>query len=299
VTEVSCAVDCRNHLGESARWEARAGTLWWVDVPLPSALHRFVPATGRHDSWPMPEMITAVVPRSSGQDLLVASHGGVNLVDTESGRLTRILTPEQDRPFNRSNDGAADRAGRFWLGTMQNNIAPDAGAIPLVGNTGSLWRIDADRRATRMADEIGISNTICWSPDDRVMYFADTATGWIYAYDFDAASGTIANRRPFARHERGHPDGSTVDAEGYLWNCRWDGGCVIRFAPDGRVDRILEIPAERVTSCAFGGPELDTLYITTARYGLSQEDLARQPHAGSIFAARPGVRGIADALYAG
>jgi sugar lactone lactonase YvrE len=299
MTEVVVAVDCRSHVGESARWEARSGALWWVDVPMPSLLHRFYPATGRHDSWPMPEMITAVVPRRNGQGLLVASHGGVNILDLESGRLTRILTPEQDKPFNRSNDGAADPAGRFWLGTMQNNIAPDGSAIPLAGSTGALWRIEADRRVTLMASEVGIANTVCWSPDGRTMYFGDTAAGWIYAYDFDVAAGTIANRRPFARHERGHPDGSTVDAEGYVWNCRWDGGCVIRFAPDGTVDRILELPVTRVTSCAFGGPELDTLYITTARYGLGTADLARQPHAGSLFAARPGVRGVADALYAG
>jgi len=299
MTEATCVIDCRNHLGEGAYWDARGGALWWVDVPLPSMLNRLFPASGRHDSWPMPEMITALAVRENGQGLLIASHGGVNFFDPVEGRLQRILAPEQDKPFNRSNDGAADRAGRFWLGTMQNNIAPDGSGLAIVASSGSLWRIDPDRRATVMARDVGISNTVCWSPDDRTMYFADTQTGWIYAYDFDLAAGTIANRRNFARHERGHPDGSTVDADGYLWNCRWGGGCVMRFAPDGRVDRTVELPTDLVTSCAFGGPDLDTLYITTARYGLSESDRARTPHAGSLFACRPGVRGLADARFAG
>jgi sugar lactone lactonase YvrE len=123
--------------------------------------------------------------------------------------------------------------------------------------------------------------------------------GWIYAFDFDLAAGTLERRREFAQHPRGLPDGSAIDAEGFLWNCRWGGGCVIRFDPDGEVDRVVELPVDNVTSCAFGGPDLGTLYITTACTGLSEAALARTPQAGGLFACRPGVRGIADARFAG
>jgi sugar lactone lactonase YvrE len=299
MTEVNCIYDCRNQLGEGAYWNARGGAFWWVDVVPPSMLYRFAPATERIDRWPLPEMVTAVAMRENGQGLVAASHGGINLFDPATGRLQRILTLEPDKPFNRCNDGACDRAGRFWVGTMQNNIAPDGSGMRVVSNSGTLWRIDADRRVTAMLPNIGISNTVCWSPDDRTMYFADSMAGWIYAFDFDLAAGTISNGRPFARHERGDPDGSAVDAEGYLWNCRWGGGCVIRFAPDGRVDRVLAVPVANVTNCAFGGPDLDILYITTARTLMSPAELARTPQAGGLFACRPGVRGIADGRFAG
>ncbi len=299
MSEVTCVIDCRNRLGEGAHWNARGGAFWWVDVVPPSTLNRLVPATGRHDSWPMPEMISALAVRENGRGLLVASHGGINLVDPVAGRFERILTPEQDKPFNRNNDGACDRAGRFWVGTMQNNIAPDGTALRVISSSGTLWRIDPDRRVTAMVRDIYVSNTVCWSPDDRTMYFGDTMTGWIYAFDFDLAAGTLTRRREFAQHPRGLPDGSAVDAEGFLWNCRWGGGCVIRFDPDGEVDRVVELPIDNVTSCAFGGPDLDTLYITTACSGLSEAALARTPQAGGLFACRPGVRGIADARFAG
>ena len=190
-------------------------------------------------------------------------------------------------------------AGRFWLGTMQNNITPEGGGMEIVSSSGGLYRIDPDLSCHVMATDITIANTICWSPDATVMYFTDTVTGTMFAYDFDVAAGTISNKRDFARFDRGHPDGSTVDAEGYLWNARWDGGCVVRFAPDGSVDRIIEIPASLVTNCAFGGDDLSTLYITTARFGLGPEDLEATPDAGNIFSLKPGVRGMADNRFAG
>ena len=140
---------------------------------------------------------------------------------------------------------------------------------------------------------ITISNTVCWSPDGKTMYFSDTATGVIWAYDYDLDEGVITNRRDFARFERGDPDGSTVDAEGCLWNCRWDGGCVVRFTPAGKVDRVIDVPAARPTSCAFGGTGLDELYITSARYGMSPAEIAAAPRAGDLFVCRPGVRGVA------
>ena len=152
-----------------------------------------------------------------------------------------------------------------------------------------------------MESGLGISNTFAWSPDDSIMYFGDTFVG-IYAYDFDAASGVISNRRLFAKTDDeslGHGDGSTIDSEGFVWNARWDGGCLIRWAPDGTIDRTVDLPCSRVTSAIFGGEDLDVLYVTTARYDLSEADLADQPLAGGIFAIDTGTTGIAETPFAG
>ncbi|MEP5089327.1 MAG: SMP-30/gluconolactonase/LRE family protein, partial [Paracoccaceae bacterium] len=185
------------------------------------------------------------------------------------------------------------------LGTMQNNIAPDGSGMDIISASGGLYRIDRDLSCHTMVTDITISNTICWSPDNLVMYFSDTATGKIFAYDFDLAKGEISNKREFATFDRGHPDGSTVDAEGFVWNARWGGSCVVRFAPNGTVDRVVEIPAAQVTNCAFGGSDLSTLFVTTARQDLSDSDLKNTPDAGNIFSAWPGVRGIADNRFGG
>ena len=293
-----CVVDCRNHLGEGAYWDAADGLLWWVDVPMPSKLYALDPANGHVDSYEMPEMIASLCRRARRKGMLIASHGGLQFWD-ETGGLQHVLCPEPDKPFNRCNDGAADAKGRFWFGTMQNNIAPNGAPIDLVGACGTLYRLDPDLSLHPMDRDLAISNTVCWSPDQRTMYFCDTATGWISAYDFDVDAGTIANKRPFASFDRGVPDGSTVDAEGGLWNARWDGGCVVRFAPDGSVDRVVEVPCPLVTSCAFGGKDLDTLYITTARYLQDDAALAEAPQSGSLFAVKPGVRGLPDGVFAG
>ena len=297
--EAVCVLDCKNHLGEGAVWDDRDGVLWWVDVPPPSSLHRWDPASGRHDNWAMPEMIMSIAVREQG-GLLIASHHGLNTFDPAEGRLVRLLEPEADQPRNRSNDGGTDARGRFWFGTMQNNIAEDGSAVPITESSGALYRIDPDLTVTRMEGGIGISNTFAWNPDWTRFYFADTLIGWIYAYDFDLEAGTIADRQPFARiDELGYPDGSTIDAEGYLWNARWGGGCVVRFAPDGAIDRIAKLPADKVTSCTFGGPDLDTLYITTARYESTEDDRRRQPRAGGLFAVRPGIKGLPRPRFAG
>jgi sugar lactone lactonase YvrE len=296
---VACAVDSRDKLGEGAFWSAEEQCLWWLDIIMPSRLHRFTPATGKHESWPMPEMITAMARRADGS-LLVASQHGLNLFDPKDGSLKRIAAPEAGRPGNRSNDGAPDAKGRFWFGSMQNNVAPDGGDLPITESSGTLWRVDADLAATPMATGIGITNGIAWSPDSKTLYVADTLIETIYAYDFDLESGAIANRRVFSDVKGlGFADGATIDAEGYLWSARWEGSAVVRFAPDGSVDRVVPVPATRVTSCTFGGPELDTLYVTTSRQGVDAETLARYPQQGGLFALQPGVKGLKRPSFAG
>ncbi|MDP1730499.1 MAG: SMP-30/gluconolactonase/LRE family protein [Devosia sp.] len=289
---VSIAVACANVLGEGACWDAAGGRLWWVDVPLPSRLHRLDPASGAVHHHDMPEMITGIRATKDGNGLIVACHSGISRFDFSSGRLTHLLDPEPQKPYNRSNDAGTDARGRFWFGTMQNNIAPNGAGIDLVSAAGTLFRLDPDMKLTAAESGIWISNTICWSPDNRTMYFCDTASGVISAYDFDLDDGVITNKRPFAGFDRGVPDGSCVDADGCLWNARWDGGCVVRFTPDGKVDTVVELPVAKATSCAFGGPGLEDLYVTTARYGMSEGDLAAAPDSGHLFVCRPGAKGL-------
>lgn len=293
-----CVVDCRDHLGEGIFWDEKEQALYWLDVPMPSKLHRWDPESREHQVWDMPEMISSMSVREKG-GLLIASHHGLNHFDFDQEGLTRILEPEKEQPENRCNDGASDRNGRFWFGTMQNNISPEATNLPIEKNSGTLYRFDPDHSLHPMETNIGISNTLAWSPDNTIMYFTDTLTGWISAFDYEHSIGTISNRQNFAYAERGYPDGSTVDAEGYLWNCRWEGGCVIRFAPDGSIDQIVEVPVQRVTSCTFGGKNLDTLYMTTARWDMTEKEIEENPSAGGLFAVKPRVRGLPDACFGG
>ncbi len=298
-TEVECVVEAGCWLGEGPCWHGGEQALYWTDVPS-RRLHRWSAADG-HKTWDVPNMISALAPCTSG-GLIVAEVHGLSFFDTETGALTPFVAPEADKPLNRCNDGGADRQGRFWVGTMYNNLADDGSPVDMEGDTGTLWRVQPDGSYEAMVTGLGISNTLAWRADNRLFYFADTLKG-IWAFDFDPDAGSLSNRREFAMQDRadladlGHPDGSTIDAEGYLWNCRWDGGCVIRFAPDGSIDRKLEVPASRVTSAAFGGPDLDTLYITTARYGHDDAELARQPLAGAIFACKPGVKGLPQGVF--
>jgi L-arabinonolactonase len=299
VIKPECVLDSKCWLGEGPTWHAREQVLYWTDVPA-KKLHRWHPESGAHKVWPTPEIVTSIGVRRKG-GLIVASLTGIDFFDTSSGAVTRFAAPEQDKPKNRSNDGKCDRRGRFWYGTMMNNFAADMGEVPITGNTGGLYRIDPDGSVHSLEQGVGIANTFAWSPDDKTFYFADTLDA-IYAYDFDAAPGRVSNRRTFGKLDTaqyGHPDGSTIDADGFLWNARWDGGCLVRWSPDGKVDRVVKMPCRRVTSCIFGGADLDVLYITTVRYGLSDGDLAEQPLAGGIFALDPGVKGIPDGEFAG
>lgn len=301
MASAECVVDCKCWLGEGPSWNEKENALYWTDVPA-KKIFRWNPASGEQMSWDMPEMVASIAPRAQG-GLLLASATGIDFFDPDSAALQRFAAPEAERPANRSNDGKCDRQGRFWYGTMMNNFADDGSEREINAATGALYRIDADGAVQRMADNFRISNTFAWSPDNKTMYFADTPNA-LYAYDFDAETGSIDNRRIFARSsdyadDYGYPDGSTIDAEGFLWNARWGGGCLLRWAPDGSIDKVIKLPCKLVTSAIFGGPDLATLYVTTVRYGLSETELAEQPLAGGIFAVDAGVKGIPDGQFAG
>ncbi len=294
-----CVVDCKAWLGEGPLWSPGEKCLYWTDVPS-YTVHRWNPSSGETRMWKMTEMVTAMALRAGG-GMIVATTSGIDFWDPESGVRERVCEPEATMGANRSNDGKCDRTGRFWFGSMQNNLNADGTGRPIDGSTGNLYRVDPDCSFQHVESDIGISNTFAWSPDNTIMYFADTFVG-IYAYEFDIDTGTASNRRLFARTEDevlGFPDGSTIDSEGFLWNARWDGGCLVRWAPDGTIDRTIAFPCSRITNAIFGGDDLDILYVTTAHYDLTEIERSEQPLAGGIFALDTGTRGIAETPFAG
>jgi sugar lactone lactonase YvrE len=217
---------------------------------------------------------------------------GFALMDPDTPQVELIAAIEPDLPGNLMNDAKCDGSGLLWGGTVASDETPHAGA---------LYRLDADRSVTRVVDAVSCSNGLGWSLDRRLMYYIDSGEQAIDAFDFDDATGHVANRRRLVEiptHD-GIPDGMAVDAEGYLWVAIWGGGAVRRYTPEGRLDRVLEVPSTQVTSCVFGGDDLGDLYITSAAGGLSEQELARDPHSGSLFVHRPGVNGQPTESYAG
>ena len=280
-------------LSEGPRWHEEAGELLWVDI-LGAGFHRgSIAADGTLDlvaSVEFDRHVGAVAPVVGGGYVLAAGTGFL-FVDA-TGRVSELAQPEAGRTDVRMNDGACDPQGRFWAGTMAYDESPGAGA---------LYRLDLDGTWATVLTGLTISNGIGWSPDNRVMYHCDSRPGYVYAYDYDIDSGTPTNRRIHLDLTSAgyHPDGCTVDAEGFLWLAEVGSSNVGRYAPDGRRVGGITLPTPRVTSVMFGGPSLDLLFITTMRYNLSPEESARQPLAGRLFVCEPGVRGMPEPSFAG
>ncbi len=283
-------LSCRNRLGEGPIWSTGEQALYWVDIVAP-AVHRFRPAGGSHDYWPMPEHVGSLSIRAAG-GLVLALKNGFALFDPEDGRVEVIAEAEADKPDHRFNDGRCDREGRFFAGSL--TYSEDA-------PVGSLWRLDAERRATPVLDGITISNGLCWSPDGAVMYHVDTPTRAIRAFDYDQEAGLPSHPRVLVETdpEGGWPDGSITDSEGCIWNAEWDGARVVRYTPDGKVDRVVQVPARRATCAAFGGPDLKTLYITSAWDRMSEAEREEWPLSGDLFAVEVDVPGLPDPQYLG
>ena len=297
MNKVEIFQDCKNILGEGPIWSESTNTLFWLDIAMPSKLHQYSFNEENYKIYNMPEMITAMAERSNN-NILIASHYGINNFNLTEEKFKQILKLEPNKPRNRCNDGAADFKGNFWIGTMQNNIAVDGSSIDIEESSGSLYCIDKDFNVQTHEIDIGISNTFAWSPNNEKFYFCDTLKGVINSYDYDFNNKKILNKKDFAKFDRGYPDGSTVDSDGFLWNCRWGGSCVVRFDPNGNVDRVIELPVPNVTSCTFGGKDLKTLFITTARIGMTDQELHKAPLSGNLFALQTDVQGKPDFKFA-
>lgn len=256
-----------DQLGEVPVWDSLTDALWWVDI-VGRRVQRYEPASGEVRAWAAPDLVSGAVPRKDG-GLVVALREGLHRLNLGSGLFEPWITPERDAR-NRSNEFACDRWGRLWLGTMWNNIGPHGEDRPVEQSTGAVYCVESDGRCTRVLSDIGITNTFVWSPDGARMVTADTKAGVLWSFAADAERPVLSDRRVLVEPGviPGHPDGSAMDEEGCLWNARWGAGRLARITPEGRVDRTLELPCEQPSSCAFGGADGRTLYVTSARQGI-------------------------------
>ncbi len=282
---VVLALDARADLAETPVWDIHRQMLFWVDIER-GQIHRYDPSTGNDVTFGCGQMVGSIGLRKDGS-LIAALHHGFYFIDIHTGRMTPIEDPEQDLPTNRFNDGQVDPAGRFWAGTM--------GLTRPRRPVGSLYVLDLDRSVRKIASGAKTSNGMAWSLDQKTMYYIDTHNRAVEAFSYDAPRGEISERRVIVRipEQEGRPDGMAIDSEGMLWVAHYGGWRVCRYDPEsGSKLAQIKLPAENVTSCAFGGADLKTLYITTASGGLSLEALEQQPNAGGIFSVELEVAGL-------
>jgi len=287
IGEPFCVAPTGDVCGEGAVWHASHKAVYWNDINR-FLIHRFTPANRCVRTWFFDEPVTALTLTDQPGVLAVVLGSSVILWEPDTDVRHDPIFLLEGWPKVRLNDARVDPRGALWMGSMRNNVNSDGSAGAAGGQDGALFRLDPDGKVTIWRQEIGISNTLAWSPDCRHFYFGDTLANVIREYDYDPVTGAIANERPFLEgFARGLPDGSTVDAEGYLWNCRFFGGCIVRVAPDGKIDRVVEMPVKNITTCTFGGPDRKTLYVTTAKI----EAPAGDRLAGGLFAMVTDVAG--------
>ncbi len=278
-----CVVPAGDWTGEGAVWHAAEKAVYWVDIGR-FLIHRFDPATRNVRNWFFAEPVTTLGLTDRPDTLVVSTASRVILWQPANDARADFADPEHGRQGVRFNDGRPDPAGNFWVGTMHFGKDVPTGV-------GKLFRVNADGSSSIEKTDIGISNTFCWSPDNRHFYFGDTSANSISVWDYDLSTGEIANEQPFfVGFDRGGPDGSAMDREGYLWNARYGGACIVRVAPNGEIDRVIEMPVSNVTTCTFGGPHLKTLYITTAMR--PDERLS-----GGLYALDVDVPGLAENIF--
>ena len=291
MSEVEHVLSLGSECGEGPLWVPEEKAVYCLDIPA-GKVFRHHPSTGKFETFKFDLPVSALGLRVSG-GFVVATQRGFAFWNPPATQLQFIADPEADKPDNRFNDGAVDRQGRFWAGTM-NTVkveAPD----------GSLYRLNPDLSVRRMEAGFAVYNGGAWSPDGNTMYVTNTVPGEIWAYDFDPAGGAITNRRIFARVpvEDGWPDGHTVDSEGFLWSAHWGGWRITRYDPTGKIERIVRLPVSQVSCCRFGGENMDVLYITTAWEGMTPAQRQAEPLAGDFFRVRVDVKGLPEPRFRG
>ena len=287
MNKVELLYECKNTLGEGITYSSSNNNLYWLDINNITKLFKLNLSSNKKEIFELPEIVTATSVKSD-DELILASNKGLNLFSISKKKFERVLNIEDQLISTRSNDGGSDANGRFWLGTMQNNFDNNGNDIPIKDNIGKLYKVDIDKGISVVEEDLGIPNTFVWSPDNKNFYFTDTLNGTIFSYNFELESGELSNKKIFATFDRGHPDGSTIDTDGCVWNCRWGGSCIVRFTPSGKVDQIIEMPVQNITNCVFGGKDMKTLFITTA----SNED--KNNLDGSLFSINLNYQGIED-----
>ncbi|WP_417318765.1 SMP-30/gluconolactonase/LRE family protein [Emcibacter sp.] len=277
-----------NILGEGVLWDSQSGTVWWTDIEA-SRLYHYNPENREIGHFETPERLGSFALTDKKDWFLAAFESGFARYNPVQGQVDWIARPEEDLSHTRFNDGRVDRQGRFWAGTM---VEDDRSGIT---ERGGLYRLDPDGVARPQLGDISISNSLCWSPDGSRMYFADSPSHLIEVFDFDPVQGRPFNRKAFAETPEGiHPDGSTVDREGFLWNAQWGGGKVVRYSSGGDIHLVLDLPVSQPTCVAFGGRDLSLLFVTTARADLTEEQLKTEPDAGHLLIYQTNVVGLEE-----
>jgi sugar lactone lactonase YvrE len=264
---IECIAATSDICGEGAIWHAEHHAIYWTDINR-RLIHRCSLPSRSVETWKFDQPVTALTHTTHPDTLLVVLGGSILLWSPIRGQCDRVLYKLPEWPLVRCNDARVDPAGVLWFGTMQNNITSNNSTNPVTAYVGDLISLHSDGELRHWQSEIGIANTLAWTPSGETMLFADTLRNEIYSFDYNIDTQGISNRRIFcAGFERGLPDGSTMDVDGYLWNCRYGGGCIVRFAPDGSIDRVIDVPVANPTTCTFGGEDRRTLYFTSAGEG--------------------------------
>jgi len=279
VAQPVCVAPTGDICGEGAVWQATENALYWTDINR-FLIHRYEALSGNVKTWFFDEPVTALILTTRSDALAVVLGSRLILWNPATDARRDYAFKLSGWPKVRCNDARADPRGSLWIGSMWNNVNADGSPGSLENGHGVLYRLTPGLAIREFRRDLGIANTLAWNPDHTAFYFADSMANAIYQYDYDRGTGDISNERPFFRDfTRGAPDGSSMDSDGFLWNCRYGGGCILRISPQGQIDRIVEMPTPNVTTCTFGGPDLRTLYITTAAAGAKPGDR----FAGGLF----------------
>ncbi|KXV05845.1 gluconolaconase [Caballeronia megalochromosomata] len=290
ISKPVCIAAVADRCGEGAVWVAHEGAVYWVDINR-FLVHRLTYPERCLTTWVFDEPVTALALTTDTSRMLVSLASRLIWWWPRSDERVDHGFRLPNWPAARLNDGRADPAGNFWVGSMFNNVDTDGASMPGGGDVGALYKVSHNGDGGERISGVGISNTLCWSPDRRLFYFADTLRNEIRSYDYDEATGEIGGSRSFfSGFDRGLPDGSAIDRDGYLWNCRYGGGGIVRIAPDGQVERFVEIRARNITTCTFGGPDLSTLFVTSA----SNDTTTADRLAGSLWAIETEVQGMPE-----
>ncbi|MCX5495911.1 SMP-30/gluconolactonase/LRE family protein [Kaistia dalseonensis] len=294
MTDPVCVVPAGDTCGEGVVWHAAERAVYWCDINR-FLIHRFDPETKTTRHWFFNEPVTTIGLTDRPGTLIVALGSKVILWQPANDARADFAHPEKNVPAARLNDGRPDPFGALIIGSMFNNVAPNGDGVEIDGPPlGGLYRVTRDGKVETLKSQIGISNTMCWDLVRKRFYTADTLKNEIWSFDYDVATGAIAHEKPFfADFERGSPDGSQIDSAGYVWNARYGGGCIVRISPEGHTDRVIDMPVGNITNCTFGGADLKTLYITTARGG----DGPLERLAGGLFSYRVDVPGLPENIF--
>ena len=290
MVDIKCVWEEPAILGEGPLWVARENAVYWVDI-VSKKLHRYALADGARRTWTFETEVTSLAARQQG-GLVGTVRDGFAFIDLETHTIEPVASPETEMPDNRFNDGKVDEKGRYWAGSMDDGEK-------LV--SGSLYRLDGDLALHKMDENYSITNGPTFSVDGKTLYHTDTAKRTIFAFNL-SEDGAINAKRIFVQleaEEEGYPDGMTVDSENCIWLAHFAGSRITRYSPESEIIEVISMPVPNITSCTFAGPDLDTMYITTARHLLSEEDIRKYPLSGSLFSCKPGVTGLPTALFAG